>query len=90
MISQAWTRKGLVLSVAIVTLAALAAVSIAFAYPEPVSSAALGSDWQCTRLAFVLTSCTRIVSAPPKSISAWKDPACQRGTVLAQSGPGRR
>jgi hypothetical protein len=90
MTSYAWTRKGLVLSAVVVTLAALAAVSIAFAYPEPVSSGALGPDWQCTRLAFVLTSCSRIVSAPSISLNTRKDPACPRATVLAQSGPARR
>jgi hypothetical protein len=87
-----WTpRKGVVLSVAIVTLAAIAAaVSIGLAFPEPVSSAALGPDWQCTRLAFVLTTCTRLVRTESASASARKDPACPRRTALVQSdGRGR-
>ncbi len=27
------------------------------AAPRPVSSAALGSDWQCSKAAFVVTTC---------------------------------
>ena len=79
MTSHIWTRKGLMLSVAIVTLAAIAAAfSIGLAYPEPVSSAALGPDWQCTRLAFVLTTCRRMVRAESASAGMHKGPACQR------------
>jgi len=79
MTSHIWTRKGLMLSVAIVTLAAIAAaLSIGLAYPEPVSSAALGPDWQCTRLAFVLTTCRRMVGAESASAGVRKGPACQR------------
>ena len=59
-----WTLKGLLVSVAVVTLVGVAAaISIGLAYPEPVSSGALGPDWQCTRLALVFTSCTRLVRA---------------------------
>jgi hypothetical protein len=82
MISHFWTRKGLVLSVVIVTLAAVVvAVSISLAIPEPVSSAALGPDWQCTRLAFVFTTCTRIVVARSASTGLPSDPGCPRRTV---------
>jgi hypothetical protein len=87
-----WTpRKGVVLSVAIVTLAAIAAaVSIGLAFPEPVSSAALGPDWQCTRLAFVLTTCTRLVRTESALASARKDAACPRRTAVVQTdGLGR-
>jgi hypothetical protein len=89
MTSHFWTRKGLMLSVAIVTLAAIAAaLSIGLAYPDPVSSAALGPDWQCTRLAFVLTTCRRLVGV--KAANARTDPACPRRTMLIQSEPGGR
>jgi hypothetical protein len=91
MTSQSWTRKGLALSVAILTLAVVAAVvSIALAYPEPVSSAALGPDWQCTRHAFVLTSCSRIVRAPSASAGTRKDEACPQPTVFSRSGADGR
>ncbi|TKW73683.1 MAG: hypothetical protein DI543_26180 [Bradyrhizobium icense] len=38
-----------------------AAVAMGLSFSEPVSSGALGPDWQCARLAFVFTSCTRVV-----------------------------
>jgi hypothetical protein len=77
------------LSVAIVTLAVVAAaLSIGLAYPEPISSAALGPDWQCTRLAFVLTTCTRMVRRETASASPRSDPACPRRAVQAE--PSRR
>ena len=54
------TPRNLVFVATIVSLACIAAfVVIGVAYPEPVSSAALGPDWQCSRLAFVWTTCTR-------------------------------
>ena len=56
-----------------------AAVSIGLAYPEPVSSAALGPDWQCTRLALVFTSCARVVRAEPVATLAAREPLCRRG-----------
>jgi hypothetical protein len=82
MTSHFWTRKGFVLSVAVVMLiAVVAAVSIALAYPQPVSSVALGPDWQCTRLAFVLTTCTRIVGAQSAATDERNDPVSPRRTV---------
>jgi hypothetical protein len=88
MTSHVWTRKGLMLSVAIVTLAAIAAaLSIGLAYPEPVSSAALGPDWQCTRLAFVLTTCSRMVSGKAAIASAGKDPACRSHQRTSSARP---
>jgi hypothetical protein len=91
MTSFFWTRKRLVLSVAIVILVAVAAaVSIALAYPEPVSSAALGPDWHCTRLAYMVTSCARIVRPQPASANLRKDSDCLRPTVLIQGQPNER
>ena len=61
MTGNGWTAKNLVFVVAIVSLACVAAfVAIGLVYPEPVSSAALGPDWQCSRLAFVWTTCSRL------------------------------
>ncbi|WP_426442411.1 hypothetical protein [Bradyrhizobium genosp. P] len=40
-----------------VNLLAGAALLLAIAAPQPVSSAALGSEWQCSKTAFVLTTC---------------------------------
>jgi hypothetical protein len=56
-----WNAKNLFFVVAIVLLACVTAVlAIGLVYPEPVSSAALGPDWQCSRLAFVWTTCSRL------------------------------
>ena len=74
-----WTPKNLVFVAAILSLACVAAfVVIGFAYPEPVSSAALGPDWQCSRLAFVWTTCTRLKSANTASAGVAREPACRR------------
>jgi hypothetical protein len=63
MISNLWTRKGVVLVAAIVTLTCVAALlSVNLASPDPISSAALGGDWQCSRIAFVFTTCTPVRS----------------------------
>ena len=61
MISKLWSRKGVALAAVVVTCACLVALlSFSLASPEPVSSAALGPDWQCSRVVFVLTTCTRV------------------------------
>ena len=74
-----WTAKNLVFVVAIVSLACVAAVvAIGLVYPEPVSSATLGPDWQCSRLAFVWTTCTRLKSNKSASARPAKDTACPR------------
>jgi hypothetical protein len=38
-------------------VAGLSAGALLFARPQPIESAVLGADWECTRTAFVLTSC---------------------------------
>ena len=63
--------------VAVVTLVALA-VAAGLTHPEPVSSEALGPDWQCTRLALVFTSCTRIAAAKAASVAGANGPSCAR------------
>ena len=51
---------------AAVTLTSAAAfLLVALAYPEPISSAALGPEWRCTRTAFIWTSCSRTRLAEP-------------------------
>jgi hypothetical protein len=60
MISKLWSGKGAALAAAVAAGAVLVAyLSLTLASPEPVSSAALGPEWQCSRVAFVLTTCTR-------------------------------
>ena len=64
--------------VVIVTLVAVtAAVAMGLATPEPVSSGVLGPDWQCTRLAMVFTSCTRVVRFKTAAAEG-KAPSCPR------------
>jgi hypothetical protein len=78
-----WTPKNLMFVAAVVSVACAAAfVVTGFAYPEPVSSAALGPDWQCSRLALVWTTCTRLKNAKETanaaSASIAREPACRR------------
>ena len=51
-----WISKRRALVVATFTLACVAFLMAAA--PAPVSIAELGSNWQCTKTAFVLTTCT--------------------------------
>jgi hypothetical protein len=66
--------------VAVVTLVAItAAVAIGMTHPEPVPSGMLGPEWQCTRLALVFTSCTRIAAVKTASVAG--------GTALCPRRP---
>lgn len=79
MIHNWWTLKGFVIAAAIVLFACVAGVAATgLVYPEPVSSAALGPDWQCSRLAFVWTTCRRVTHARPASVRLAKVQACPR------------
>lgn len=58
-----------------------AALAAGMVSPDPVPSAALGPDWQCTRLAFVFTSCTRIVGVKTAAADNGTAPSCRRPTA---------
>lgn len=74
-----WTRKSLVLAAAVVLLACtIGFVAIGLSYPEPVASAALGPDWQCSRLAFVFTTCSRVKNSQAELVRLAKMPVCAR------------
>jgi hypothetical protein len=78
-----WTPKNLIFVAAMMSLACVAAfVVVGLAYPEPVSSATLGPDWQCSRLAFVWTTCSRLKNAQENtkaaSASIARESACRR------------
>jgi hypothetical protein len=60
MIGTMWTDKARALVIAI-SLAG-AAVLLAMAAPLPVSNAALGSEWHCSKAVFVLTTCRQLSS----------------------------
>lgn len=71
-----WIRRLLVLSAVIGVLSG--AVVLAGTTPEPVASATLGPEWQCNRLIFVFTSCSRVNHTRLTHIRAAKIPVCGR------------
>jgi hypothetical protein len=70
------TRKLASIGAAVTLTGAAAFLCFALAYPKPISSAALGAEWQCTRTAFVWTSCSRIRSTEAVAQSVRKDAPC--------------
>jgi hypothetical protein len=66
-------------------LAVTAAVAMGLMYPEPVSSGALGPDWQCTRLALVFTTCSPVVRFQTAAAETGK-PACPRSSLHRMLG----
>ncbi|UQR67340.1 hypothetical protein LRP30_19665 [Bradyrhizobium sp. C-145] len=55
-------------------VAALAGAALLLARPQPIESAVLGADWECTQTAFVLTTCApRIQEAIPAVETSRKD-----------------
>ena len=73
-----WTPKGLIFAAAMTALACVAViVAIGLAYPQPVANAALGPEWQCTRLAFVWTTCSRVKHTQSASARLAGDPVCR-------------
>jgi hypothetical protein len=73
---MSWTRKELFLVAAIVACACGALYLSRGS--EPSSSASLGAEWQCSRTALILTTCTRTSHAEPLLHSSRKDPLCRR------------
>jgi hypothetical protein len=74
-----WTRKNIVRVAAIIAVGCVMAVlAIGLAYPEPVQQAALGPDWQCSRIALVWTTCSRVQQAASSSVRVNKRSACPR------------
>jgi hypothetical protein len=55
------------LALAILVIAALAGGAVALTSPKSIDSTVLGSEWQCHKIAFVITTCallTRSQAAP--------------------------
>ncbi|NOJ47942.1 hypothetical protein [Bradyrhizobium archetypum] len=74
-----WTRKNLVLAAAAVSLACITAFAMfGLSTPEPVLSAALGPEWQCSRLAFVFTTCSRVKNSQSTPVRVAKVSVCGR------------
>jgi hypothetical protein len=60
MIHQLYSRKGFALLAIIVVIGfGVALLSAGDLSHETVAGAALGPGWQCSRIAFVVTTCTR-------------------------------
>ena len=60
MTPKLWSCKALMLITVIgATACVVALLSIGLTAHEPVTSTALGPEWQCSRFAFVLTTCSR-------------------------------
>jgi hypothetical protein len=77
-----WTRKHLVFILALVSLACVVAFVVAgLAAPEPLQSAALGPQWQCSRLAFVFTICSRVSEVEPVIVRVRQERVCRRPRV---------
>ena len=45
------------LALAILAIAALAGGAVALTHPKSIDSTVLGSEWQCDKIAFVITTC---------------------------------
>jgi hypothetical protein len=77
--SSWWTRKYLVVAAGIIALACASSVAaFGLSTPEPVASAALGPEWQCSRLIFVFTTCSRIKHSQARAFRFAKIPVCER------------
>ena len=74
-----WTRKSLFMAAAAVALAsAIGVFATGVSYPEPVARGTLGPDWQCSRLAFVFTTCSRAKHTEAMPVRMAKNPVCTR------------
>jgi hypothetical protein len=74
-----WTRRSLVLAAAaLVLVCVIGLAAFGVSTPAPVASAALGPDWQCSRLMFVFTTCSRIKHTQSTSVRIAKIPVCGR------------
>lgn len=57
-----------------IALTLVAGAALLRARPQPIESAVLGADWECTRTAFVLTTCApRVQRAIPAVETSRKD-----------------
>lgn len=80
MIGATWNRKGRTLVIAN-CLAAAAVLLVVAAAPRPISSAALGSEWQCSKSAFVLTTCR-----PASEDDVTRKPLAEAPSLSEQTG----
>ena len=72
------TRKKLVVVATFALVCVTSLVAAGLVYPVSVPSAALGPDWQCSRLAFVFTICSRATHAGRAIVRVAREPVCRR------------
>ena len=72
------TRKKFVVVAVLALVCVTALVAAGLSYSVPVPSAALGPDWQCSRLAFVFTICSRATQAGRTIVRVAREPVCRR------------
>jgi hypothetical protein len=73
-----WPRKYLVLTAAVALACAVGFAAFGLSTPEPTLSATLGPDWQCSRLAFIFTTCSRVKQSQSTSVRVAKNRVCGR------------
>ena len=74
-----WTRKHIVFTLAFVSLACvIALVAAGLTFPGPLPGDQIGPDWQCSRLAFVFTICSRVTQADREIARVAREPVCRR------------
>jgi hypothetical protein len=80
-----WTRNNLVYALALISFACVVVfVAVGLTSPEPIQSAALGPHWQCSRIAFVFTICSRVSQVERAIVGAVKAPACRQPRTQAR------
>jgi hypothetical protein len=72
---MSWTRKKRFLAAAIVACAGAAYFS---QRSEPAAGASLGTQWQCSRTAWILTSCTKAGHTESALQGSRNNPMCRR------------
>lgn len=70
-----WARLTMLAAASVILVGA--GIGVALGYPKQVSEPRLGADWQCTRTAFFVTTCTRS-----------EDPAVSTAISLRQRSQG--
>ncbi len=77
-----WTRKQLVFMLALVSLGCVVAlVAAGLTFAEPLPGAEMGPEWQCSRLAFVFTVCSRVPHADRAIARVSRETVCRRPRV---------
>jgi hypothetical protein len=73
-----WAHKIVLAAAAVVLACVIGFATFGLSTPEPVLSAALGPDWQCSRMAFVFTTCSRVKNSQSVPVRVAKIPVCGR------------